>query len=152
MSTSQSKGHNGRDKAGRFKPGHSLPGPGNPHLKHAGALQKAVREAVTADELKTVMQKLRDLAGTGDVAAARLLIERCIGKPIDEPRPFAIELPELTDAKGVADAMRCVAAAAAAGDMTPSDAAAVTGVLRQVADATTFAELDQRIAELEARP
>tara|TARA_R110002094_G_scaffold150223_3_gene138675 strand:+ start:635 stop:973 length:339 start_codon:yes stop_codon:yes gene_type:complete len=109
-----------------------------------------VREAVTGDELQQVLRKLRDQALEGDTAAARLLIERTIGKPSDEPRLFGVELTDLETPVGIAESMRRVAAAAAIGDISANDASAVVGVLRECADATAFAELEQRIEQLEA--
>ena len=98
-----------------------------------------------------MMRQLHALAIEGDTAAARLLIERCIGKPSDEPRPFGIDLGDIDTAAGVAAAMHVVASAAANGDITAPDAMAIVAVLRGVSDATTFAELETRIASLEGR-
>ena len=83
--TDSNRPNGGRSADGRFVTG-NRGGPGNPHLRHAAALQRAVREAVTGNELQQVLRKLRDQALEGDTAAARLLIERAIGKPSDEPR------------------------------------------------------------------
>jgi hypothetical protein len=153
MAQTDSNGGNGaRDARGQFAPG-NRGGPGNPHLRHAAALQRAVREAVTGDELQKVLRKLRDQALEGDTAAARLLIERCIGKASDEPRMFSIDVGDISTTVGVLEAMRRVTAACAAGDVGVNDAAAVASLLRQTADASTFLELEQRIEAIEgARP
>lgn len=118
-------------------------------MRHASALQGAVRQAVTPKDLTRVLHTLRDLALTGDVSAAKVLLERCLGRATEEPRPFNVALPDLTTAEGVADAMRAIVGAVASGDLTTADASAVVGLLRAVADATVFAELDARVSELE---
>ena len=138
-----------RDGAGRFLPGHSVKSPGNPRLRRLGALQGAVATAITPEELTSVVQRLRDQALEGDTQAARLLLERCLGRPREEHHTINVELPEVTDAASLADGMRAIAAAAAAGDLELADAERLAGLLREVGESLVVRELADRVREIE---
>jgi hypothetical protein len=81
-----------RDPLGRFAPGNRA-GRGNPHAARVSALRSALLDAVTPDDLRAVVAALVDRAKGGDVAAARELLDRAIGKPpavlgvVTEPVP-----------------------------------------------------------------
>lgn len=70
------------DGRGRFKPGNPG-GPGNPQIRKLAEYKKAIHQAVKLKDLKEVIQKLLELAKDGDVQAARLILERCLGKTPD---------------------------------------------------------------------
>jgi hypothetical protein len=74
----------GRDRKGRFAPGNKL-ATGNPHARQVGALRSALLNTVKPADIREVVQKLVELAKAGDLVAARLLLERCLGPavPID---------------------------------------------------------------------
>ena len=113
-----SNGENsGRDSQCRFQTGNTG-GPGNPQVRQLAAHQAVVREALTPGELQAVLRKLRDQAMAGDVAAAKVVLDRVVGKsrpeparpPLQqlEPRPQERLVPNHTlaavagaDAKGV---------------------------------------------------
>jgi hypothetical protein len=86
----------GRDASGRFAPGN----PGGPgaiaheRTKRARALRQALHDAVTAEDMAAVARALVDRAKAGDVAAARELLDRIIG------RPLPAEPPEDDDGEG----------------------------------------------------
>jgi hypothetical protein len=71
-----------RDDFGRFGPGNAG-GPGNPYTAQVGRLRAALMEAVTEDDLRAVVKALVERAKAGDVAAARLLLERVLGRPLE---------------------------------------------------------------------
>lgn len=73
-----------RGKDGRFLPGNPG-GPGNPEAARVARLRAAVLEAVTPAQMRRLMKALMEKAINGDVAAARLVLERCIGTalPVD---------------------------------------------------------------------
>ena len=75
-------GSNGRDEHGRFLPGHPG-GPGNPHAKQVGKLRSAMLAAVSDKEMKAVVKKLVELAKGGNVPAAREVLDRCLGRPVE---------------------------------------------------------------------
>lgn len=63
----------------RFGPGNKF-GKGNPHLKRIAALRASVIDAVTKEDIKSVILKLKEMALDGDVVAAKEFLDRCIGK------------------------------------------------------------------------
>jgi len=73
-------GPNGRDARGRFAPGNPG-GPGNPFAKRVGRLRTALLRAVSPDDLRAVVAKMVAMAKSGDVAAAKLVLERTMGPP-----------------------------------------------------------------------
>ena len=75
-------GPNGRDEHGRFAPG-NVGGPGNPHAKQVGKLRSAMLAAVSDKEMKAVVKKLVELAKSGNVPAAREVLDRCLGRPVE---------------------------------------------------------------------
>lgn len=75
-------GSNGRGEGGRFIQGWKG-GNGNPHAKRVNELKAAVLEAVTPEDVKAVISKLVSLAkDEGDVAAAKVLLDRVFGKEV----------------------------------------------------------------------
>ena len=77
---------------GRFLPG-CRPGPGNPYAAKVSKLREAGWKAVKPAEVRKVYRKLLDLALSGDVPAARLLLDRLLG-PV-EAIDVVAELAEL---------------------------------------------------------
>ena len=69
-----------RDDRGRFLPGHSLPGPGNPWAARVHEHRQAVIAAVTPEEVQQVFRVLLDKALAGDVVAAKVLLDRLFGR------------------------------------------------------------------------
>jgi len=76
---------NGRDRTGRFMPGNGG-GPGRPPgccnraTATAMELKAALAEALTPEDIRAIMTALVDRAKTGDVAAAREVLDRSVGK------------------------------------------------------------------------
>ncbi len=90
---------NGRDAAtGRFAAGNTF-GEGNPHHKRVAELRSALLDAISPEDLRAIVEQLVQKAKSGDVAAAREVLDRALGKPSQaiavEGRGFLI--PELTD-------------------------------------------------------
>ncbi len=97
MSEPSHAGYNGRSPGGQFGPGNSY-GRGNPTLKKLGAMRRAVLDAVTAEDLEAIFTKLVAIAKTGDLAAAKMVVEYACGKPVapvtltlDEPEPATVD-------------------------------------------------------------
>lgn len=72
----------GRDQHGRFTRGNPG-GPGNPLAAHVARLRSALLKSVTEDDMRAVVQSLLEAAKAGDVAAAKELLLRCLGKPLE---------------------------------------------------------------------
>ena len=71
-----------RSPDGKFLPG-TQGGPGNPYAKRVGQLRRALLDAVTPEDIQQIILALVDAAKDGDLAAAREVILRTIGKPIE---------------------------------------------------------------------
>jgi len=74
---------NGRDPTtGRFSEGNRA-AVGNPHAKRVGELRTALLDAVMPEDVQAVAKALVEAAKGGDVAAARVLFERTLGRPVE---------------------------------------------------------------------
>jgi hypothetical protein len=71
-----------RDERGRFAKGNSG-GPGNPHAKRANQLRSAMYRSVKVGDMRQIVQSLVEEAKGGNVQAAREVLDRCLGKPIE---------------------------------------------------------------------
>lgn len=82
--TPTNNGTNGRDPdTGRFEHGNTF-GKGRP-LGRANVMRDAMRSAISDDDIRQVMRALVDAAKSGDIAAAREVLNRAVGRaPIDE--------------------------------------------------------------------
>ncbi len=69
--------HSGRFVAGN--PG----GPGNPYAARVAELRSALLEAVTPGDLAAIVRSLVQAARSGDVAAAKIVFERTLGRPLE---------------------------------------------------------------------
>jgi hypothetical protein len=132
-----------RDPQGRFLPGN----PGRPRGSRHEAL-KAL-DAIGADNAEAVMQAVVKAATEGDMRAAEILLRRIW--PERKGRPITMDLPTLTTAGGIVEALGAVASAVAAGEVSPEEGQAVAGILETQRRAIETAELEGRIAALEAR-
>lgn len=71
-----------RSGDGRFLPGNSG-GPGNPYAAQVGKLRGVLLESVTEEDMRAVVEALVGAAKQGDVAAAKVLFERVLGRPLE---------------------------------------------------------------------
>lgn len=72
----------GRNELGRFGPGNKCSAN---RSSRAAELKRAFVEAVTDSDVAEIARTLVRLAIDGDVQAARLVLDRCCGKPDAEP-------------------------------------------------------------------
>jgi len=84
---------NGRDASGRFAPGNPG-GPGNPYARKVAELRKEMVNFVSVDDLKHVVFAIKMKAERGDVAAARLLFQYVLGKPLPATDPDRLDVDE----------------------------------------------------------
>lgn len=68
----------GRDKGGRFTKGNKA-ARGNPYTRKAAAMRKALYTAITADDIKRIVDTLKEQAIAGDLKAIALLFDRVLG-------------------------------------------------------------------------
>jgi len=71
-----------RGADGRFLPGNAG-GPGNPFAARVGELRAALLGAVEPGDLAAIAKTLVRAAKGGDVAAAKVLFERLLGRPVE---------------------------------------------------------------------
>ena len=68
------------DASGRFAPGNPG-GPGNPYAKRVAEIRAALMEAVSDDDLRKIVKALVQKGKSGDVMAAREVLDRLVGRP-----------------------------------------------------------------------
>jgi len=115
----------GGKQGGRFRPGQS----GNPAGRPKGARNRATlaAEALLEGEAEALTRKAIEMALGGDTNALRLCMERLL--PPRRDRPISIDLPALEGPQGVQGAVGAILMALAGGEISPSDATAVMGVI-----------------------
>ena len=94
-------------------------------------------------------RKAVDIALSGDTVALRLCLDRIA--PARRDRPVAFALPKLEGAADVVAANAALVEAVALGDLTPGEAAELSKVLDGYTRAVEAAEIQERLARLEAQ-
>lgn len=127
----------------QWKPGVS----GNPNGRPKGRGPFAAVRDEIAEHMPAIITRLAEQAKEGDVAAARLLMERIYPalKPVEVP--VALELPGAS----LSDDGRAVLAAVASGSVPPSQGAALVAAIGALARVVEVDELMARVAALEER-
>ena len=90
-STTASNG--GRKKNGRFAEGNQA-AKGNPFARQVAHLRTVLLESVTEADLQAIVQKMLGNAKDGDLAAAKMIFDYCIGRPAEMVNPDALEADE----------------------------------------------------------
>jgi hypothetical protein len=137
----------GQRQGGQFKPGHS----GNPKGMPRGTRHRATQlaEQLMAGDAKEVVQSVVDAAKSGDMTAARLILDRIC--PPSRGRRIPIDIPPLHSATDLVKALVAVAGAMSRGDISAEEAAAAAAVLEHQRRAVETLDLERRIEALEAR-
>ena len=127
-----------------WQPGQS----GNPAGKPRGARNHATRllEALMSEQAEAVVQAVIDAARGGDIAAARLILERLV--PVRKGRPVALDLPPLHTAADARAALGATIDAMAAGELSPEEAATIAGVVDAARKAIETEDLAAEIERL----
>jgi hypothetical protein len=138
--------HLRRDRRGRFVRGHS----GNLAGRPPGIRNRATMaaEAMLDGEAAALTRKALDLALEGDTAALRLCLDRVVA-PRRE-RAVAFTMPAIRDAADLARAMAALAGAAAAGMITPGEAAQLAQVVETYIRAVETTDIERRLRLVEA--
>lgn len=89
-----------RTAGGRFAPGNAG-GPGNPYARAIGQLRSALLAAVTPDDIQAIIAGLVEEARAGNVAAAREVLDRCLGRPVEADLLIRLEALEEAAARSV---------------------------------------------------
>ena len=138
----------GRTPKGRFAKGFAQ----NPTGRKAGSRNKATEAALALMEgqLGKITQTLINAALGGDLAAIRLVLERLV-PPCKEKALPQIHLPTVTDAQSLPKLTAAVLDAVSRGDLTPGEATALASLVGSHGKAIELAELEDRLAKLEAQ-
>lgn len=130
-----------------FKPGQS----GNPAGKPQGARNKATlaAQAFLDGEAKTLTRKAVELALGGDTVALRLCLERLL--PPRKERPIAVDLPSVKTAADIPCLVNKILELVGQGDLTPSEANTLTGVVEIMRKGLEMGEIVERLTILEGR-
>ena len=131
-----------KKRVGKWKPGVS----GNPKGKTPGSGELQKLRATLAADVPGILAGLVTAAKGGDVQAARLILERILPpvKAIEQ----AVELQLPNDGTLTAKAS-AVLSAVAAGELAPSQGAALLGAIGTLARITEIDEMATRITALE---
>jgi hypothetical protein len=134
---------NGRNADGTFGTGNA----GRPK----GARNKATQavQALLEGEAEALSRKAVEMALAGDSTALRLCLDRLAPPRKDSPVQFP--LPRMTTARDAAQAAGAVLEAVSTGDLTPSEAAQVMGLVDCFRRTLETTELEARVAALEGR-
>jgi hypothetical protein len=133
-----------RDGKGRFAKGNKA-AVGRPTKRVD--LARAVRDAMPVDRLRVILERLLELAESGDLDATRLVLAYAIGRPREAPTdPIEVELPAV---QSVADLNACglaIVDAIRSGALDPDAGMRVLDALRRMVDLDEHARI---IPELE---
>jgi len=132
-------------RRGTWKPGQS----GNPAGKPPGTRNRATQMVLALMEggAEEITLAIIDAARKGDIAAARLVLER-LAPPARE-RPVALDLPDTSTVAGVSQAQQAVLEAVGAGELLPTEGSTLATILESRRKAIETEELERRIAALE---
>ena len=104
-----------------------------------------VAEALLKDEEIELVRTAIELAKAGDVSMLKFLLDRILPKE----RSVRLDLPEMERADDAVDALGAIIDAIAAGQIVPSEAAALAAVVEVYARTINVGELESRIDTIE---
>jgi hypothetical protein len=121
---------------------------GNPGGRPRGARNKRTLalENIMEGESEVITRKVLEMAKEGHIAAIRLVIDRLA--PIQKDRTVDFELPPLNRPADAVTASAAIAAAVAAGDLTPLEAAQLSKVVHAYVQAIEARVFEPVLARL----
>jgi hypothetical protein len=130
-----------------FEPGKS----GNPNGRPKGHRNKAtvICEELLDGEAQALTRKVIDKALDGDMGALRLCLERLL--PQRRDRLVTFELPKFETAEDALKAISAIAYACAAGELSPSEAADITGLVLTYIRTLEVTGIEAKLAALKER-
>jgi hypothetical protein len=100
MSSSPSThGANGKDANGRFTRGNRC-GRGNPLAGRAAKVRAVLLEELSPDDARAIARKLIEQARAGDLASAKEIFDRTVGRPVQSELAERLERLEQQLLKG----------------------------------------------------
>ena len=146
MSDKTQQGHR-RLPSTAWKPGQS----GNPKGCPQGSRHKATiaAQALLDGDAEGLTRKCVEAALGGDMTAMRLCLERIV--PVRKDRAVVLDLPVMETVADLPLVTAGIVAACVAGQITPPEAVALSGLVEGHRRAVETAEFEQRLAALEAK-
>jgi Family of unknown function (DUF5681) len=137
----------GKQRGRPFAKGQS----GNPGGKPKGARNRAtmLAEKLMQDDVEGIVNAVLTAARAGDMAAARMILDRIA--PTRKGRPVEFELPTIETTSDLVPTIEAVVSAMAAGELTPDEASAVAAVIDAKRRAFETIDIERRIAAMEQR-
>jgi len=122
---------------------------GNPGGRITGSRNRATKfaEALLDNDVEILVRQAIDRALKGDPVALKLCLERILAPRRQERVRF--ELPKLEKPEDPAKALAAVAAAVAAGDLTPTEGRDLTALVEGFIRALMAHDIEQRLSALE---
>lgn len=122
---------------------------GNPNGRPKGSRNQATLLALAAmeGELDAVVRVVIDAAKGGDMAAARLVVDKLV--PATRERPITISIPSITEVKDCATAQAKVLEAVACGDLLPGEGEAMSALVENHRRSLESTDLAERLAAIE---
>jgi hypothetical protein len=122
---------------------------GNPAGRPRGARNRRTLalESIMEGESEVITRKVVEMAKGGHMTAIRLIIDRLA--PVQKDRPVDFELPPMNTPADAVAASAAIAAAVAAGDLTPLEAAQLSKVVHAYVQALEARVFEQQMAKLE---
>jgi len=137
----------GKQRGKPFPKGRS----GNPRGKPKGARHKTtlLAERLMQDDAENIVNAVLAAARDGDMAAARIVLDRIL--PARRDNPVTFTLPKIKRPADAVAASSALLAAVAGGRLTPGEALEVSKLIDGFVKTLEVAELEQRLNELEER-
>lgn len=139
-----------RVEHGYFAPG-NRGGPGRPRGK-GEALRRAAEDAITPDHVAAIIRKATAQALQGNLAAARLVLDRTCGRAREAPaegNPIELALPRMDTAAGCNQALQHLTDAIVAGNVDVTSAKLLIDVVQARLRAIEVQDVEARLAALE---
>jgi hypothetical protein len=137
----------GKQRGRPFRKGES----GNPQGRSRGARHRVtiMVERLMADDASDITKAVITAAKAGDVAAARVVLDRIA--PIHKGAPLEIDLPPVATTEGITAALAALVAEMSAGTVTPEEAQMVASLIEAQRKAIETNELELRLRAIEER-
>ena len=132
-------------KSTKFQPGKS----GNPAGKKPGTRNKVTMAVIELlnGQAEKLTQRCVERALEGDLQALKICLDRIV--PVVKERSVRVPLPDTSTAENIEKAFDAVLLAISTGQLTPSEGATMTNILKERRSALELREFDQRLTMLE---